>query len=119
MEEEAHPRQVVIEVEQVEIDAAHARQPHEDELARHVAQGSVQTGNLPVEQAAIGSVLAAEDDEDRPIGLTSEPLRLFEIAQPERARISGGREAGHGERQAGKTRHGGFPGCRRGGRGLL
>src|SRR5581483_10269395 len=64
-DEEAHPGQVVIEVEKSEIDTAHARDPHQHELPSHVGDLLVQTSHLPVKYVAVRSVLATEDDEER------------------------------------------------------
>ena len=84
MEEKAHPGKIVIEVETVEIDAAHARDADEDKFFRYIGDRGVQTSNLPVEWIAIESVFAAKDDENRLAASARLLASLFPIAQPAR-----------------------------------
>jgi hypothetical protein len=80
VQEESHPGQIVIEVEKVEIDAAHASDPDEDELLGHIGDGWVQTSDLPVKAIAIQSVFAAKYDEQRLAALACRPATLLPIA---------------------------------------
>src|SRR5262249_1526893 len=65
VQEERRPGEVVVEVEHVEVDAAHVDHTGEDELPREVGDLLVETNNLFVEALAVQSALAAEDEEDR------------------------------------------------------
>ena len=84
MKEEPHPGQIVIEVEEIEIDAAHAGDADEDELLGHIGDGWVQTSNLPVKAIAVRSVFASEYYEQRLAARTCRLFGLFPIAQPVR-----------------------------------
>src|SRR5947209_8684740 len=83
IEEKSPPRQVVVEVEDVEVDPAHAGQANENELTGEIGNLRIKAGNLPVEDVAIESVLTAEHDEHRLAALASEPSSLTIITQPE------------------------------------
>jgi hypothetical protein len=60
-QEEDHERQVVIEVEEVQVEVINARQPDADELLGDALE-AFQTDNLPVEFAAGQSRLTAQDN---------------------------------------------------------
>src|SRR6202158_6302937 len=83
IEEESGPRQVVVEIKDFKVDPAHAGQPNENELACEIGNRWVKTGNLPVEDIAIQSVLTAEDHEQRLAALAREPSSLPIITQPD------------------------------------
>jgi hypothetical protein len=80
VQEERHPGEVVIEVELIEIDAAHGGLADEDEVARYFRNRFIETGNLPVEAVAVRSMLAAEDNEEGPVALARQLLGLVEAS---------------------------------------
>src|SRR5690349_4982353 len=84
MQEETHPGEIIIEIEKVEIDAAHAGEANENELLGHIGDNRVQTSNLPVKAIAVRSVLATEDDEDGFASRTGLFASFFPAAQPAR-----------------------------------
>src|SRR5207244_4374932 len=83
-EKHRRPREVEVEVEDVEIDAAHVEHADEDELLRQRRNLFGKTNNLLVEGARVHSVLATEDDEERFIRQSSEALRFRIIGPPGR-----------------------------------
>jgi hypothetical protein len=62
MQEKAHPGQIIIEVEKVEIHPAHARDADKDELFGDIGDGGIETSNLRVKFIAVRSVFTAKDD---------------------------------------------------------
>jgi hypothetical protein len=64
-EKKAHPRQIVVKLEERKIDVAHPRDANQDEFARGITQRTFQTSNLPVKLIAVRSVLAPKDHEKR------------------------------------------------------
>jgi hypothetical protein len=70
----------------VEIDAAHVRQPDENELPRERRYPLIETNNLLVEALAVGSPLSAEYDQQRFAGLAGESLSCGIIVKPCRTR---------------------------------
>src|SRR5262249_11419205 len=63
IQEKGKPRQIVVEIEDVQIRAANLEQAHADKLVRHLGD-PLQTNNLFVEFLAVSSGLAAEDHEE-------------------------------------------------------
>ena len=93
MEKKAHPSEIVIEIEQIEIDAAHARDADEDELLGNVGDDRIETSDLPVEAIAVRSVPAAKDDEQRFTAFARRFASLFPIVEPRRSGLFAGRAA--------------------------
>jgi hypothetical protein len=84
-----HQRQVVIELELVEVDAVEAREPDADELVGEVSD-AFETDNLPVKLAARDSGIAPQDHHERLAVLPRLGLALLETenpAVPQRFRI--------------------------------
>jgi hypothetical protein len=86
VQEEDRERQVVVELEQVQVEVIDAGQPDADELVGDVVD-ALQTDNLPVKFAAVRSGLAAQDHHERLAG----PARLgLPLLQAEKPAVPGG-----------------------------
>jgi hypothetical protein len=77
VQEKDDERQVVIELEQVEIDRINAGDPNADEVIGDVVE-VLQTDNLPVKVAAGDSRHAAQDHHERLAALPRQGLPLFQ-----------------------------------------
>jgi hypothetical protein len=82
VKEKCRPSEVVVEIENIEIDAAHAGQPNKYELSGEVGDHGVEAGNLPVEDVAIQSVLAAKDNKEGLAALAGDFSSLTIITEP-------------------------------------
>jgi hypothetical protein len=81
-EKERGPGQIVIEIEDFEVDSAHAGQPNEDEILGQARDRRMETSHLPVKLIAVRSVFAAKDDEERLMGLPRDLQGLGVIGLP-------------------------------------
>jgi hypothetical protein len=81
VQDKGHPRQVVIEVEHFKVYAAHVGNTNEHKLAGQIGD-PVQASNLLVEVRLVGSVLAAEDGEQRFAGACRFRLRRRVVRAP-------------------------------------
>jgi len=79
--EEDHERQVVVEVEQIQVQVVDARQADPDELVGDVFD-VLQTDNLPVKFMASRSRLAADDDHERLAAFARQGFAFFEAKNP-------------------------------------
>jgi hypothetical protein len=89
VQEKDHHRQVIIELEQIEIDIVQARQPDANEFVSEVLD-AFETDNLPVKLPAGNSGIAAQDHHERFAVFLRPGLALLQAenpAVPERLRI--------------------------------
>ncbi len=71
--EKDHERQVVVELEQIEIGVVNAREAHANKLIGDVFN-LLKTDNLPVKYSAVKSRHATHDDHERLVGLGGQRL---------------------------------------------
>jgi hypothetical protein len=81
VQEEDHKRQVVIEIEQIQVQLVDARQPDPDELVGNIFE-AFQTDNLPVKFQARRSRHAAYDDHERFAALSRQVFALLKTGNP-------------------------------------
>src|SRR5262249_19525326 len=79
--EKDHERQVVVELEQIEIDVVNAREAHANKLIGDVFD-LLKTDNLPVKYGAVKSRHATHDDHERLVGLGGQPLPWGQREKP-------------------------------------
>lgn len=84
------PGQVVVEVEDVEVQPAHAAEPEQDEVPGQAGDVGMETNNLLVKAALVGSVASVQDGEDGPIVLPGQAAGGGEVALPDRFGVLGG-----------------------------
>src|SRR5262249_41140138 len=79
---------VVVEVEDVEGQAAHVAELHEDKLPRRLVDFGMEASNLLAETTFVGSGMAVEEGEDRLAGALGFLLGGGEVAKPRRRLLS-------------------------------